>query len=196
MSKVLTNPDNYLAIADAIRAKGVEGQWKPSEMASAISEIKSGGPSTGGSLLSLSIEDYTALANTQIKVSATSVDANNSLYDVGNYFNPSTTPFFMVGDLEGGGSFYTTLMYVNYPEKFTRLWVSNQRQGNYVSSSGANFLDNQSYGGGFSLSTYNENTQKIGRLYNFTDTSFIIGPVTYNYSKKSSTMAIIPLIGG
>lgn len=43
MSKVLTDSQNYTDIANAIRAKGVTGTFKPSEMASAIESIASGG---------------------------------------------------------------------------------------------------------------------------------------------------------
>lgn len=39
----LTNSKNYKDIADAIRAKGVSGDFKPSEMAAAIRSISGGG---------------------------------------------------------------------------------------------------------------------------------------------------------
>ena len=42
MAIMKTDSSNYSAIADAIRAKGVEGSWKPAEMASAIADIKGG----------------------------------------------------------------------------------------------------------------------------------------------------------
>ena len=45
MAIVKTDPSNYLAIADAIRAKGIEGSWKPSEMADVINKITAGGGS-------------------------------------------------------------------------------------------------------------------------------------------------------
>lgn len=43
MSKILTDSSNYPAIAEAIRAKGVEGTFKPSEMPAAIASIVAGG---------------------------------------------------------------------------------------------------------------------------------------------------------
>ena len=43
MAKVLTDSQHYADIADAIRDKGVEGTFKPSEMPSAIASIVSGG---------------------------------------------------------------------------------------------------------------------------------------------------------
>lgn len=47
MAKMITDSSNYSAIAEAIRAKGVEGNFKPTEMAEAISAIVAGG---GGSV--------------------------------------------------------------------------------------------------------------------------------------------------
>lgn len=43
MAKVLTDSNNYVAIADALRAKGLEGSWKPAEMPEAIATIHTGG---------------------------------------------------------------------------------------------------------------------------------------------------------
>lgn len=43
MSKIVTDSQNYSDIADAIRAKGVSGTFKPNEMADAIESISSGG---------------------------------------------------------------------------------------------------------------------------------------------------------
>ena len=43
MGKVLTDRQNYIDIANAIRNKGVEGRFKPSEMASAIDSMPIGG---------------------------------------------------------------------------------------------------------------------------------------------------------
>ena len=43
MATVLTNDANYTAIADAIRAKGGEGTFTPPQMATAITNLPSGG---------------------------------------------------------------------------------------------------------------------------------------------------------
>lgn len=43
MAKGLVEQSSLTAIADAIRAKGVEGSWKPAEMAGAIASIQGGG---------------------------------------------------------------------------------------------------------------------------------------------------------
>ena len=43
MATVLTNDANYTAIANAIRAKGGEGTFTPSQMATAIANLPSGG---------------------------------------------------------------------------------------------------------------------------------------------------------
>ena len=43
MATVLTNDANYIAIADAIRAKGGEGTFTPAQMATAIANLPSGG---------------------------------------------------------------------------------------------------------------------------------------------------------
>lgn len=43
MATVLTNDANYIAIADAIRAKGGEGTFTPPQMATAITNLPSGG---------------------------------------------------------------------------------------------------------------------------------------------------------
>lgn len=43
MSKVVTDNKHYSDIAEAIRSKGVEGRFKPAEMAGAIETIPSGG---------------------------------------------------------------------------------------------------------------------------------------------------------
>lgn len=45
MAKGLVEQSSLTAIADAIRAKGVEGNWKPAEMAGAITSIQGGGGS-------------------------------------------------------------------------------------------------------------------------------------------------------
>ena len=45
MATVLTNDANYTAIADAIRAKGGEGTFTPAQMATAITNLPSGGAS-------------------------------------------------------------------------------------------------------------------------------------------------------
>lgn len=46
MAKGLVEQSSLTAIADAIRAKGVEGNWKPAEMAGAIANIVAGGDAT------------------------------------------------------------------------------------------------------------------------------------------------------
>lgn len=43
MSKIVTDSKNYSDIADAIRAKGISGTFKPNEMADAIESIEGGG---------------------------------------------------------------------------------------------------------------------------------------------------------
>ena len=43
MAKVITDNRNYTDIANAIRSKGVDGSFKPNEMANAIECISSGG---------------------------------------------------------------------------------------------------------------------------------------------------------
>lgn len=43
MAIVTTNDQHYSDIADAIRAKGVNGVFKPAQMAGAISNIPTGG---------------------------------------------------------------------------------------------------------------------------------------------------------
>lgn len=45
MATVLTNDANYTAIANAIRAKGGEGTFTPAQMATAITNLPSGGAS-------------------------------------------------------------------------------------------------------------------------------------------------------
>lgn len=58
MAIVTTNDQNYSNIADAIRAKGVNGVFKPSEMADAIASIPTGG---GASYVDVTLtQDYTA----------------------------------------------------------------------------------------------------------------------------------------
>lgn len=47
MATVLTNDENYSAIADAIRAKGGSGVYKPEEMAEAIENLPSGDVPSG-----------------------------------------------------------------------------------------------------------------------------------------------------
>lgn len=48
MSKIVTDSKNYSDIADAIRAKGISGTFKPNEMADAIESISGGTEITDG----------------------------------------------------------------------------------------------------------------------------------------------------
>lgn len=82
MAKGLVEQGSLTAIADAIRAKGVEGNWKPAEMAGAIANITSGGgvtwtPEVDNSKYSNILE--AATKNTQ-------GDSTNNLSTVTNYW--------------------------------------------------------------------------------------------------------------
>lgn len=82
MAKGLVEQSSLTAIADAIRAKGVEGNWKPAEMAGAIANIPAGGgviwtPEVDNSKYSNSLEAITR--NTQ-------GDSPSNLSTVTNYW--------------------------------------------------------------------------------------------------------------
>ena len=74
MAIVTTNNQNYIDIADAIRAKGVSGTFKPSEMANAITSISGGGSSGNGGVRFI---DYDG--ETVEEWSADSVDSKTAL---------------------------------------------------------------------------------------------------------------------
>lgn len=65
MSKVITDNQHYSDIADAIRAKGISGAFKPAEMPAAIEQIQSGGEKIGVVHLGTTISVYTGVEATQ-----------------------------------------------------------------------------------------------------------------------------------
>ena len=112
--KVLTNPSNYLAIADAIRAKGVEGSWKPSEMATAIASIQSGGSDVGSGGMILGRPDFENMYELLRGDLPPAIDAkkiyDKYLGDERDLFNRSGTSMYYVYsgviDKESIGSIY------------------------------------------------------------------------------------------
>ena len=81
MSIAITNDQNYSNIAAAIRAKlGVQTEYKPSEMAGAITSIPSGG---GGSLTS---HNFTSSEGTK------TLDRTGSIGDMTFSFNSADSP--------------------------------------------------------------------------------------------------------
>lgn len=127
MSIVKTDTSNYSAIADAIRAKGVEGSWKPSQMASAITSLAIG----GGDYTFIPPETYLAQEGYKILVpqyhgymsSAIASDAMTFTFNEPTtqvyYFNVwgySSGYQFIVSAKRNGGSFYNNTFNSGTPD--------------------------------------------------------------------------------
>ena len=90
MATVLTNDANYTAIADAIRAKGGEGTFTPPQMATAITNLPSGG------------------ASNKVLTSAI-ITGTSSKIDISNYVEDDN--FILFFGIKYSSSNYATAMY-------------------------------------------------------------------------------------
>ena len=108
MSKVVTDSKHYTDIAEAIRGKGVEGSFKPSEMAAAIEEIPSGGIIPSGSIILTEEKSYdvTEKAAAVVDMSATRAALAEAVTAKGVDTLPDSsfdTIANHIGLIEGGG---------------------------------------------------------------------------------------------
>lgn len=108
MSKVVTDSKHYTDIAEAIRGKGVEGSFKPSEMAAAIEEILSGGIIPSGSIILTEENTYdvTEKAQAVVDMSATRAALAEAVTAKGVDTLPDSsfdTIANHIGLIEGGG---------------------------------------------------------------------------------------------
>lgn len=115
MGKIVTDSQNYSDIADAIRAKGISGTFKPNEMADAIESISSGGITPSGSINITDTNpiDVTNYATAQV------VDADL----VAENIKQGVDILGVVGAFSGGGGITDFEVGFTYPASLTRLHI-------------------------------------------------------------------------
>ena len=125
MATVLTDDANYIAIANAIRAKGGEGTFTPAQMATAIANLPSGG------------------ASNKVLTSAI-ITGTSSKIDISNY---TTDNNFILFFGLSNGSYYTRYIFTpSIPWKNSSateyggeiLYNTNSGNGIIIPSSGFN----------------------------------------------------------
>ena len=136
MATVLTNDANYIAIADAIRAKGGEGTFTPPQMATAIANLPSGG---ANKVLTSAIITGTS---SKIDISNYVNDDNFILFfgystDKTNYYRTMYAP--TIPWSFSGQTGYASILLCKYRSGFSYSYISKTGFLNfYSSSSGAN----------------------------------------------------------
>ena len=161
MATVLTNDANYTAIANAIRAKGGEGTFTPAQMATAITNLPSGG------------------AN-KVLTSAI-ITGTSSKIDISNY---TTDNNFILFFGLSNGSYYTRYIFTpNIPWKNSSateyggeiLYNTNSANGIIIPSSGFNKI--------YSMGSSDKNSLAIARYLYRDYLSYSNGIITAKNSK-------------
>ena len=153
MATVLTNDANYIAIADAIRAKGGEGTFTPAQMATAIANLSGGG---ANKVLTSAIITGTS---SKIDISNYTTDNNfilffglsNSAYYIRYIFTPSI-PWKNSSITEYGGPLlYNTSSgsgIVIPSSGFTKIYGVSSSDKNSLAIGGFLYRDYLSYSNG------------------------------------------------
>ena len=153
MATVLTNDANYIAIADAIRAKGGEGTFTPAQMATAIANLPSGGANKvltsaiiTGTSSTIDISNYTTDNNFILFFGL-----SNSAYYIRYIFTPSI-PWKNSSITEYGGPLlYNTSSgsgIVIPSSGFTKIYGVSSSDKNSLAIGGFLYRDYLSYSNG------------------------------------------------